>query len=65
MSDLYSCPSEKRLKLEPIAENGLFVGYSETSKVYRIYIPTLRKTVVRHVVRFEEERALMRLRDSE
>jgi hypothetical protein len=29
-------PSEKRTKLEPTAERGIFVGYSETSKAFRI-----------------------------
>lgn len=29
-------PLEKRTKLEPIAEKGILVGYSETSKAYRI-----------------------------
>ena len=31
-------PSGKRTKLEPTAEKGIFVGYNETSKAYRIYI---------------------------
>ena len=39
-------PSEKRAKLEPTAEKGIFVGYSETSKGYRIYIPAQQKLVV-------------------
>jgi hypothetical protein len=29
---------EKRTKLEPSSMKGLFVGYSETSKAYRVYI---------------------------
>jgi hypothetical protein len=29
-------PAKKRKKLEPSGEKGLFVGYSETSKAYRI-----------------------------
>jgi hypothetical protein len=53
-------PSEKRTKLNPTAEKGVFVGYSETSKAFRIYIPSLRKTVVRQDVRFEEDRAFQR-----
>jgi hypothetical protein len=60
-------PSEMRIKLDPIAEKGILVGYSEVTKSYRIYIPTLRRTVVRRDVRFEEDRAFMRslkLRDS-
>ena len=32
-------PKEKRTKLEPTVEKGIFVGYSETSKAFRIYIP--------------------------
>ena len=53
-------PKEKRTKLDPTAEKGIFVGYSETSKAYRIYIPTLRSVVVRRDVRFEEDRAFRR-----
>jgi esterase/lipase superfamily enzyme len=33
------------------------VGYSETSKAYRIYIPSTRKTIERRDTKFEEERA--------
>ena len=35
-------PKEKRSKLEPSGKKGVFVGYSETSKAYRIYIPGQR-----------------------
>ena len=35
-------PKEKRSKLEPSGKKGIFVGYSETSKAYRIYIPGQR-----------------------
>ena len=31
-------PKEKRSKLEPSGKKGIFVGYSETSKAYRIYV---------------------------
>ena len=48
-------PSEKRTKLEPTAEKGIFVGYDETSKAFRIYLPSQRKVVVRRDVKFEEE----------
>ena len=33
-------PVEKRTKLEPSGEKGIFVGCSETSKAYRIFIST-------------------------
>ena len=48
-------PSEKKTKLEPTVEKGIFVGYNETSKAFRIYLPTQRKVIARREVRFEEE----------
>jgi hypothetical protein len=35
-------PKEKRSKLEPSGRKGTFVGYSESSKAYRIYISCQR-----------------------
>ena len=32
-------PRERRTKLEPSGKKGVFVGYSEFAKAYRIYIP--------------------------
>ena len=58
-------PSKKRTKLEPMAERGIFVGYSETSKAFRIYLPSLRKIVLRRDVRFEEDRAFRKSRGIE
>ena len=53
-------PNEKRSKLDQTAEKGYLVGYSETSKAYRIYIPSSRKIVVRRDVKFTEDRAFQR-----
>jgi hypothetical protein len=53
-------PSEKRTKLDPTTENEILVGYSRVSKAYRIYIPALRRVVVKRDVRFEEDRAFRR-----
>jgi hypothetical protein len=50
-------PVEKWTKLKPTAKKGIFVSYSETSKGYRVYIPSKRKTVIRRDVKFEEDRA--------
>ena len=58
-------PKEKRTKLEPTVKKGIFVDYSETSKAYRIYIPALRRVVVRQDVKFEEERAFRRSQELE
>jgi hypothetical protein len=49
--------------MEPTAEKGIFVGYSEISKAYRIYIPALRRVVVRQDVKFEEQKAYERSRE--
>ena len=46
--------------MDPIVEKGIFVGYDKTLKAYRIYIPALRKIVVRQDMRFEEDRAFRR-----
>ena len=40
-------PFEKRTKLEPTTERGIFVGYDEISKAFHIYLLALMKVVVR------------------
>ena len=57
-------PSEKRTKFEPTAKRGIFAGYDETSKVFYIYLPSHRKVVVRQEMRFEEEQAFKKYRES-
>jgi hypothetical protein len=57
-------PSDKRTKLDPIAQQGILVGYSEVSKAYRIYIPSQQRVVVSRDVRFEEGRAFRRSLES-
>ena len=37
---------EKRTKLEPTAKKGIFAGFSETLKFYKVYILALKKTMV-------------------
>ena len=58
-------PSEKRTKLEATGEPGILVGYNETSKAFRIYLPAQRKVVVRREVKLEEEKSFRRSFDSE
>ena len=48
-------PKEKRAKLEPSRKKGIFVGYSESSKAYRIYVPEQRYIEVSRDVIFHEE----------
>jgi hypothetical protein len=47
-------PKDKRKKLEPSGKKGIFVGYSESSKVYRIYVPGQKKVEVSRDVTFDE-----------
>jgi hypothetical protein len=57
-------PVEKRTKLEPSVQKGIFVGYNETSKAYKIFIATQRKTIVSRDVKFEENLAFRRSQES-
>ena len=42
--------ANNRKKLDPSGEKGLLVGYNETSKAYRVYIPACKMiTVTRDV----------------
>jgi hypothetical protein len=45
-------PYEKRKKLDPTTEKEILVGYSGVSNAYQIYIPTLRRVIMRRYVRF-------------
>lgn len=56
-------PKEKRTKMEPFSKKGIFMGYSETSKAYRIYIPGQRNIEVSKDVTFHEEAAFKRSKD--
>jgi hypothetical protein len=60
----FHVPKEKRSKLYPSGRKGTFVGYSESSKAYRIYIPGQRQIEVSRDVIFEEEIDFQRLRES-
>ena len=44
-SAYYHIPSDTHTKLDQTAKRGYFVGYSETSKAYRIFIPEIEELV--------------------
>ena len=48
-------PKEKRTKLDPSGKKGIFVGYSESSKAYRIYFPGYKKIDISRDVTFDED----------
>ena len=49
---------DARKKLEPTAEVGIFVGYTETTHNYHVYFPNIRMTVVRRDIKFDKEKAM-------
>ena len=49
-------PKEKRKKLDPSGRKGIFVGYSESSKAYRIYSPGYKNIDISRDVTFDEDR---------
>jgi hypothetical protein len=55
-------PKEKINKLEPSEKKGIFVGYCEVSKAFRIYIPGHRHIEISKDVTFDEEAALKKSR---
>jgi hypothetical protein len=50
-------PKDKIKKLEPLGKKGIFVGYSESSKAYIIYIPEQHKVEVSRDVTLNEKMA--------
>jgi hypothetical protein len=55
-------PKEKRNKLEPSGKKGIFVGYCEVSKAFRIYIPGHHHIKISRDVSFDEDAALKKSR---
>ena len=59
----FQVPKEKGNKLYASGKKGTFVGYSETSKAYRIYVPGQREVEISHDVTFDEDVALKKVRN--
>jgi len=51
----FHAQKEKRSKLDAARKKGTFVGYNETSKAYRIYVPSQREVKISHDVTFDED----------
>jgi hypothetical protein len=58
-------PKEKRTKMEPFGNKGIFVGYNETSKAYTIYVLDQRFIEVSRDVTFHEEVAFKHSKESQ
>jgi hypothetical protein len=57
-------PKDKRTNMEPSGKKGIFVGYNETSKAYRIYVPGQRQIELSQDVTFDEDAAFFRSNES-
>jgi hypothetical protein len=55
-------PKEKRTKLDPSGKKGIFVGYYEVSKAFKIYIPGYHHIDISRDVTFDEDATLKRSR---
>ena len=56
---------DARKKLEPTAEVGIFVGYTDMPHNYCVYFPDSRKNVVRQDIKFHEEKSMKCLLERE
>ena len=55
-------PKEKRNNMDPSGRKGIFVGYNDTSKAYRIYFPRFKKIDLGRDVTFDEDSTYFRSR---
>jgi hypothetical protein len=65
---IFGCPvfvhilKEKRNKLDPSGKKGIFVGYCEVSKAFRVYIPGHHHIEINRDVTFDEDAAFKKSR---
>ena len=48
---------DARKKLDPTAELGILVGYTDTPHNYRVYLPTTQRIVVHRDLKFDEQKS--------
>jgi len=58
----YTFQKKQKQKLDPSGKKGIFVGYSESSKAYRIYFPGFKKIGISRDVTFDEDTAYKKSR---
>jgi hypothetical protein len=56
---------DSKKKMEPTAEVGIFLGYTETPHNYRVYFPNSKMTVMRRDIKFDEGKAMRLLLERE
>ena len=53
-------PKDKRMKLDHSGKKGIFVGYSDSSKAYRVYIPGYKMIEISRDVTFDKDTTFSR-----
>jgi hypothetical protein len=53
---------ERRTKLDPLGKKGIFVGYCDVSKAFKIYIPSYHHIEINRDVTFDEDATLKKSR---
>jgi len=53
-------PKDKRMKLDRSGKKGIFVGYSDSSKAYRVYIPGYKMIEISRDVTFDKDTTFSR-----
>lgn len=61
----FHIPKEKRTKLEPLGKKDIFIGYSDSSKAYRVYVPGSRTIEISRDVKFDKDAAFKTSKDIE
>eukprot|EP00253_Pinus_taeda_P009733 PITA_09733 len=54
----YDVTKDARKKLDPTAELGILVGYTDTPHNYGVYLPTTQRTLVHRVLTFDEQKSM-------
>ena len=57
----FHVPKEKRSELGASGKKGIFVGYSENSKGYRIYVTSQKEVEISHDVTFDKDMGLKKI----
>ena len=57
----FHVPKEKRSKLDAFGKKGMFLGYNQTSKAYRVYVLGQREVEICHDVTFDEDASLRKV----
>ena len=62
MSSVHTHSKEKRTKLDPSGKKGIFMGYFESLKAYRIYFPRFKNIDISRGVTFDKDLAYIKYR---